>query len=78
VRKVRRWYRDCSLLFTAEEMRTFLKDCTTLDGKPDRMFGFGFDEDLSRIIPNRGALKQSGQNYADHLLEKRIAQLKKR
>jgi len=64
------------LLFTREEMRTFLENCKTLKGKPDRTFGFGFDEGLSEIMPNRGAMKRSGRNYADHLLKTRIAELK--
>src|SRR5437870_5815203 len=37
-----KWYRDCSLLFTRDEMRTFMGSCLTVGGNPDMMFGFGF------------------------------------
>jgi hypothetical protein len=38
------WYRDCTLLFTRDEMREFMISCLTVDGQPDQMFGFGFDD----------------------------------
>lgn len=72
-----KWYKDCSLLFTREEMRAFLADCKTVGGKPDRMFGFGFN-DLSRIILTRGDTNRSGQDFAKHVLEHRITELKKK
>jgi hypothetical protein len=65
-----RWYRDCSLLFTREEMRKLLAECKTRRGKPDRMFGFGFD-DLSEIRVVRPPLNRSGPDFATHLLEHR-------
>lgn len=71
------WYKDCSLLFTKEEMRTFLANCKTVGGKTDRMFGFGFN-DLSRIILTRGDMNRSQQDFATHLLEHRIAELKRK
>ncbi len=71
-----KWYKDCSLLFTKEEMLTFLADCKTRGGKPDRMFGFGFN-DLSKIILTRGDMNRSGRDFAKHLLEHKISELKK-
>lgn len=71
------WYRDCSLLFTKEEMFHFLKDCKTIKGKPDRMFGFGFN-DLSSIILTRGDRNRSQNDFSDYLLDKRIHEIKKR
>ncbi len=71
------WYKDCSLLFTKEEMRALLADCKTVGGKPDRMFGFGFN-DLSKIILNRGDMNRSGRDFAKHLLEHKIPALRKK
>jgi len=73
----KKWYKDCSLLFTKKEMRTFMENCKTVKGKPDRMFGFGFD-DLSKVILTRGDMKRKNHDYTKHLLERRIAELKKR
>ena len=47
------WYRDCTLLFTLEEMRSFMSSCLTVGGKEDRMFGFGFDDE-QKVVQNRG------------------------
>jgi hypothetical protein len=71
------WYEDCSLLFTNKEMRRFMADCKTVGGKPDRMFGFGFN-DLSKVILTRGDMKRRGRDYTKHLLEHKITDLKKR
>ena len=70
------WYKDCSLLFTRKEMRAFMADCKTVGGKPDSMFGFGFD-DLSKIALTRGDQNRLERDFADHLLERRITELKK-
>jgi hypothetical protein len=71
------WYKDCSLIFTRQEMREFMADCKTVRGKPDRMFGFGFD-DLSKIVLNRGDMTRSGKDFASYLLERRIKRLMKK
>lgn len=71
------WYKDCSLLFTKKEMRRFMTNCKTVGGKPDGMFGFGFD-DLSKVILTRGDMKRSSPDYTMHLLERKITALKKR
>jgi hypothetical protein len=71
-----RWYEDCSLLFTREEMRGLLAECKTRRGEPDRMFGFGFDH-LSEIRLVRPRMNRSGTNFAIHLLEQKIVALKR-
>lgn len=71
------WYCDCSLLFTSEEMINFMKNCKTTKGKPDRMFGFGFN-DLSSIILTRGDMSRTQKDFAAFLLDKRINKIKKR
>ena len=62
------WYKDCSLIFTRDEMRQFMADCKTVKGQPDRMFGFGFN-DLSKIVLNRGDKDRSGKDFAENLLD---------
>jgi hypothetical protein len=71
------WYRDCSLLFTREEMRSFLRECKTASGKPDSKFGFGFDK-VSGIHPNRGKMKLLRRNLANHRLERSYIALKEK
>jgi len=70
------WYKDCSLIFTRQEMRQLMADCKTVGGKPDRMFGFGFN-DLSKIILTRGDMNRSGKDFSMYLLEHRITELMK-
>lgn len=72
-----KWYKDCSMLFTRDEMRTFLANCKTVGGKSDRMFGFGFN-DMSRIILTRGDMNRTRRDFVDHLLEHQISILKKK
>lgn len=70
------WYKDCSLLFSREEMKRFIAECKTVGGQPDRMFGFSFN-DTSKVILTRGDMDRSGKDYSDHVLERRIAELMK-
>jgi hypothetical protein len=64
-------YQDYSILFTNEEMQQFFNDCKTKSGKPDSMFGFGFN-DLSKIVQTRCNIEKTIKNYANFLLEKRL------
>ena len=68
------WYKNCSLIFTREEMRLFMVNCKTVGGKSDRMFGFGFN-DMSQIILTRGDKNRSGRDFRKYLLENRIKEL---
>jgi hypothetical protein len=65
------WYRDCSLLFTHAEMRALIESCLTVGGKPDRMFGFGFDES-SAVFLTRGDQTRSLKDYSSYVLDRRI------
>jgi len=71
------WYKNCSLIFTRDEMRQFMADCKTIGGQPDRMFGFRFN-DLSRIVLNRGDMNRSGKDFSDYLLDRRLKELMKK
>jgi len=65
------WYRDCTLLFTNEEMRTFMARCLTRSGKPDRMFGFGFN-DPHAVFQTRGDQNRRFADFSDYLIERRL------
>lgn len=70
------WYKHCTLLFTGAEMKNFMDSCLTVSGKPDRMFGFGFDSD-AKIVQSRGDQKRREIDYTDHLLQNRVGLLKR-
>ena len=65
------WYSDCTLLFSYREMVELINNCVTVSGKPDSMFGFGFD-DLSKIIYTRGDPLRSGRDFSGHTIDKKI------
>ena len=57
-----RWYKSCMLLFEREKMKKFMASCKTRRGKPDRMFGFGFDNPERKVAQTRG---DKDMKYAD-------------
>jgi hypothetical protein len=69
------WYRDCTLLFTQQEMKNFMSSCRTRGGKPDRMFGFGFDDER-KVVQTRGDKDRRFKDYTRFLLSMRISLLK--
>jgi hypothetical protein len=66
-----KWYRDCTLLFTRDEMREFMNKCLTVGGQPDQMFGFGFDQP-TEVFLTRGDQTRSLKDYSSYLLDSRI------
>ena len=66
-----KWYGDCTLLFTKDEMKQLMQDCLTVGGQPDKMFGFGFN-DSSAVFQTRGDKERKLKPYSDFLLDKRI------
>ena len=62
------WWSAVILVFLYEEMLEFINNVKTKSGKPDRMFGFGFD-DLKEIVLTRGGERN---NYSNYLLDNRI------
>jgi hypothetical protein len=71
------WYQDCTLLFTNQEMKNFLKNCLTVQGKPDRMFQFGFDS-ATQVFQTRGDRDRKFKDFSDKILKNRIGEIKKR
>ncbi len=71
------WYKDCTLLFTFQEMRDFMSSCLTVGGKHDKMFGFGFDDE-KKVVQTRGDKNRQFKDFTSYLLANRIALLKEK
>ncbi len=69
------WYKDCTLLFTCEEMKEFMDSCLTVGGKHDKMFGFGFDDE-KKVVQTRGDKDRQFKDFTAYILSNRIALLK--
>ena len=70
------WYESIILLFTNAEMRQLMEDCKTVAGRPDRMFGFGFD-DPTEICQTRGDGERRRLDFSNYLLDRRFHLLEK-
>lgn len=70
-----RWYRHCSLLLTYAEMRNLMRSCKTKGGQPDRMFGFGFDDE-SAVFQTRGDRHRRGRDFSEYVLKERVRMLR--
>ncbi len=71
------WYKDCTLLFTFQEMRDFMSSCLTVGGKHDKMFGFGFDDE-KKVVQTRGDKNRQFKDFTSYLLANRITLLKEK
>ena len=56
-------------------MSDFIESCKTVQGNPDRMFGFGFN-DGRKIVQTRGDQNREFRDYTDHLLEKSVEKIR--
>lgn len=68
------WWAPVILLFSQAEMREFLSGVKTVGGKPDRMFGFGFDR-AGEVFQTRGDPERRCRDFSGNLLERRVPQL---
>jgi len=71
------WYNDCTLLFTYKEMKSFIDNCLTVRGKPDKMFGFGFNSP-DAVIQTRGDQHRKYKDFSNYLFAKKIENLKQK
>lgn len=69
-----RWYRDCTLLFTRDEMKSFFTKCRTRQGKPESMFYFAFDKP-EEVYQTRGIQEGTQQDCSHFLLDRRIGEI---
>jgi hypothetical protein len=65
------WWNNILLIFDNQEMIKFINNVKTVKGKPDRMFGFGFNN-KKRIVLTRGSQNRNEVEYTQYLLENRI------
>ncbi len=70
-----KWYRDCTLLFKNQEMKHFISNCLTVEGKPDKMFGFGFNIP-TQVFQTRGDKDRQFTDFSGYLLDNRIGEIK--
>ena len=75
-RELGTWWAPQILLFSQAEMRRFLRGVRTVAGKPDRMFGFGFN-DPSEAVQTRGDSARRYRDFSDHLLPRSLSRLRK-
>ena len=63
------WWRSLVLVFTREEMESFLRRIKTKrTGTPERMFSFGFN-DSRRVFLTRGNAAGEYPEYSEHLFK---------
>ena len=72
---ISRWT-DIKLVFSMKEMKSFMSNVKTRTGKPDNMFGFGFDGPKN-IIQTRGDEEKNYRDYTKYLLINRLDVLKR-
>lgn len=69
------WWSPVILLFSHDEMRRFLASVRTRAGHPDRMFGFGFDDE-KHIFQTRGDSERRYAELSQHLLQQKVGSLR--
>src|SRR2546425_13016618 len=69
------WWAPQILLVTQIEVRRLLRSGQTVAGRPDRMFGFGFDEPR-HVYLTRGDQHRRGRDYSSNLLQRRVGILR--
>lgn len=65
------WWAPQILLFTQREMRRFLSGVRTVQGAPDRMFGFGFDGP-NEAFQTRGDANRRYRDFSAYVLGRRL------
>ncbi len=68
------WWNSVVLMFTQEEMKSFMSMVKTKAGEPDKMFGFGFDT-TAKIILTRGDQYRTTKDYSSYLFQNRIEEI---
>jgi len=70
------WWSPQILVFTQLEMRRLLRSIRTAKGKPDSMFGFGFDV-ANEAFQTRGYYGRKQRDFSRYLLAKRVGVLRR-
>jgi hypothetical protein len=74
-RELGTWWSPQILVFSQAEMKGFLRGVRTVGGRPDRMFGFGFDTP-DQAVQTRGDSARRYRDFSDHLLRKQLPKLR--
>lgn len=75
-REIGTWWSPQILLFTQAEMQRLMRSVKTVEGNPDRMFGFGFNNP-QESYQTRGDRRRRYLSFAGHLLRQRLPMLKR-
>lgn len=70
-RVAKSWWQSMCLVFSNEEMSEFMASIKTKTGKPDRMFGFGFDTP-KEVLLTRGSESGTQTDYSSHLFASQL------
>lgn len=71
----RSWWQSHVLVFSHKEAATLLANVKTRGGKPDRMFGFGFDSSDQAYL-TRGNETGEHVDYSAHLFTRQISHIR--
>jgi hypothetical protein len=74
-RELGSWWSPQILLFSQDEMKQFLGTVKTVAGRPDRMFGFGFDTPDEAFLV-RGDPERRFTPFSDRVLSARHSALR--
>ena len=69
------WWSTIMLAFTRDEMSQFMQTVRTRNGKADKFFYFGFDDERE-IFQTRGREDRSNPPFTNRLLKNRISELR--
>ncbi|OHD07313.1 MAG: hypothetical protein A2Y41_04805 [Spirochaetes bacterium GWB1_36_13] len=69
--KMKTWWDAVILILNYNEMSDFVNNVKTIQGKPDKMFGFGFDKP-NQIFQTRGDSVRMNTDFSKYLLPNRI------
>jgi hypothetical protein len=72
----RRWWQSHILVFSHQEAARMLANIKTRGGKPDRMFGFGFDSPDQAYL-TRGSETGEHIDYSAHLFTRQINHIRR-
>lgn len=69
------WWESMCLVFSNVQMTEFISNIKTKGGKPDRMFGFGFDNP-KEVLLTRGIETGPQADYSHHLFKSQVSEIK--
>ncbi len=74
-RVAKSWWQSMCLVFSNRQMSEFMANIKTKGGKPDRMFGFGFDTP-KEVLLTRGSQSGTHTDYSSHLFASQLEGVK--